>query len=325
MSIDNVVIVGGGSAGWMSAATFVTAFPEKNIFVIESQDLPIIGVGESTLGAIRRWTEFIGLDEKDFFANTDASYKMSIKFTDFYKKDSGGFHYPFGKPMQNEKRNPFYDWHLKKFFYPDTPVTDFVDCLFPASSLFNQNRFSNNLNGEFDNFKTSNDVAYHFDAIKFGNWLKNNVCIPRGVKQISGTVTEIIKDQDGGIDFLIIDNKEKISADLFIDCTGFKSLLLGQALGEPFDSFEDILPNNGAWATRIPYKNKKIEIEPFTNCTAIQNGWCWNIPLYSRLGAGYVHSTKFITKEEALKEFKEYLMSEKMLLQLVFPLVLLSR
>lgn len=312
MSINKIVVVGGGSAGWMSAATLVKAFPNKQITVIESKDVPILGVGESTLGGIRRWTSFIGLQEKDFFKTTDASYKLSIKFTDFYKKDSGSFHYPFGVPMLDKNRNPYIDWHIKKYIYPDTPITDFVDCLFPASALFNKNKYSPNIENKFDNFDHTIHVAYHFDAVKFGRWLKDFICLPNGVKHIESTVVDIIKNDEIGIEFLKLENGEKIAADLFIDCTGFKSLLLGQSLDEPFISFQNILPNNGAWATRIPYKDKEKEIEGYTNCTAIENGWCWNIPLYSRLGSGYVHSTKFITKEEALDEFKKYLMSDKM-------------
>lgn len=312
MSINKIVVVGGGSAGWMSAATLIKAFPNKEITVIESKDVPILGVGESTLGGIRRWTSFIGLEEKDFFKTTDASYKLSIKFTDFYKKDSGSFHYPFGDPMLDRNRNPFLDWHIKKYIYSNTPVTDLVDCLFPASVLFNQNKYSPNIDNKFDNFDHTRHVAYHFDAVKFGRWLKDYICLPNGVNHIESTVIDIVKNEEIGIEYLKLENGERITADLFIDCTGFKSLLLGQSLNEPFISFQDILPNNGAWATRIPYKNKEKEIEGYTNCTAIENGWCWNIPLYSRLGAGYVHSTKFITKEQALEEFKKYLMSDKM-------------
>lgn len=314
MSINKIVVVGGGSAGWMTASTLIKAFPDKKIYVIESKDVPLIGVGESTLGEIRRWTRFIGLEEKDFFKQTDASYKLSIKFTDFYKKDSGSFHYPFGQPFVDKNRNPFHDWHIKKYIYPDTPVTDFVECLFPASALFTQNKYSPNLLNNFDNFDHTNNVAYHFDAVKFGKWLKDFICIPNGVNHIESTVVGIDVEEDLGIKFIKLENGETITADLFIDCTGFKSLLLGQALKEPFTSFENFLPNNGAWATRIPYRDKEKELEGYTNCTAIGNGWCWNIPLYSRIGAGYVHSTKFITKEQALDEFKEYLMSDKMVI-----------
>jgi len=101
---------------------------------------------------------------------------------------------------------------------------------------------------------------------------------------------------------------------LFVDCTGFKSLLLGETLNEPYISFQHLIPNNGAWAAQVPYKDKEKEMESYTNCTALGNGWCWNTPLYSRLGTGYVHSTKFITKEQALDEFKQYLMSDKMII-----------
>ena len=107
---------------------------------------------------------------------------------------------------------------------------------------------------------------------------------------------------------------EKIYSDLFIDCTGFKSLILGQSMKEPFISYENILPNNSAWACQIPYKDKYKELQLFTNCTAIGNGWCWNIPLWSRLGTGYNYSDKYISDEDALKEFKDYLVSDKMLI-----------
>jgi len=312
--INKIVVVGGGSAGWMTAATLITAFPDKNIHVIESKDVPIIGVGESTLGGIRNWTRFIGLDEQSFFKITDASYKMSIKFTDFYKKDAGGFQYPFGIPYRpNDEVNPLSDWHIKKYFNPDTPVQDFAECLFPSCALLENNKYSNNLNGEFDNFDSENDVAYHFDAVKFGNWLREYVCIPRGVNHIISTVKDITVDSNG-IEKLILEDDNVVTADLFVDCTGFKSLLLAGALEEPFNSFAEMLPNNKAWATRLPYKDRSKELEGFTNSTAIGNGWCWNIPLWSRLGTGYVYSDKFITKEQALEEFKEYLMSDKMVI-----------
>jgi len=312
MKFNSITVVGGGSSGWMTAATLIKAFPNKKITVIESKDVPIIGVGESTLGSIRRWTRFIGLDEASFFTHTDASYKLSIKFTDFYKKDSGSFHYPFGKPIQFNNENPFTDWHFKKFIKPETPIEDFVRCLFPGAALFENNKFSENLNGEFDNFNIGNDVAYHFDAVKFGIWLRDKYCIPAGVKHIIGTVVSVTHNNNG-VETLVLDDQSFVTSDLFVDCTGFKSLLLGETLKEPFDSYADMLPNNKAWAVQVPYKNRTLELEGFTNCTARENGWCWNIPLWSRLGTGYVYSDKFVTKEQALEEFKQYLMSNKMI------------
>jgi tryptophan halogenase len=135
------------------------------------------------------------------------------------------------------------------------------------------------------------NAAYHFDAVKFASWLRERYCIPRGVKHVQGHVADIPVNDDG-IESLVLKDRSVITADLYIDCTGFRSLLLGGALKEPFVSYADMLPNNRAWATRVPYVDKEREIEPFTNCTAIENGWVWNIPLWSRLGTGYVYSDK---------------------------------
>jgi hypothetical protein len=309
--LNSIVIVGGGSSGWMTAAALIRAFPDKHISCIESPDVPIIGVGESTLGGINDYCHYLGIDEKDFMTYTDASYKMSIKFTDFYEKDAGAFHYPFGRPLTQGTLRGMNDWLVKKALYPDTPIEDFVHCFFPSAALFEQNKFSLNPYGLFDNYDPHNDVAYHFDATKFGAWLRDRYAIPRGVAHIKATVTDV-KVNDEGIEKLILDDGSEITSDLYIDSTGFKSLLLEGALKEPFIPYNDMLPNNRAWATQIPYKNKEKELEPFTNSTAIGNGWVWNIPSWNRLGTGYVYSDKFISPEDAQEEFKQHLMSNKM-------------
>lgn len=309
--LNSIVIVGGGSAGWMTASAMIKAFPEKSITVIESPDIPIVGVGESTLGGINDFISFLGINEQDFMKHTNASYKMSIKFTDFYEKDAGGFHYPFGQPFLEGTRSGLNDWFIKKYYYPDTPVQDFVDCYFPAAALWNENKFSLNKYGQFDNYDDFRAVAYHFDAVKFGAWLREHYCLPRGVRLISDTV-EDIPTNENGIEKLILKSGEVISADLYIDCTGFKSLLLAETLGVPFESYSDMLPNNRAWATQVPYVDQEAEMEPFTDSKAIGHGWVWNIPSWERLGTGYVYSDKFIDPEDAKEEFKQHLMSDKM-------------
>jgi len=311
--VDNIVIVGGGSSGWITAAMLVKQFPQKKITVIESPDVPTVGVGESTLGQFKTLCLFLELDEYEFMRKTDASYKMSIQFTDFYEKDSGSFHYPFGTPFEKSTIRGMNDWLYKKIFYPDTPITDFVDCFFPAAALFNNNKFSLNKNGEFDNYTPVTDVAYHFDAIKFANYLRQDYCKPRGVKHVQATVVDA-KINDDGIEKLILNNGEEVVANLFIDCTGFKSLLIGEYLKQTFTDYSHILPNNRAWACQVPYKNKELELQAFTNCTAIGHGWVWNTPVWSRLGTGYVYSDKFISPEDAKEEFKQYLMSNKMVI-----------
>lgn len=295
---NNIVIVGGGSAGWMTAATLRKGLPHKRIKVIESSSYPVVGVGESTLGHINRWINFLNIDDQDFMPATNASYKMSIKFSGWSDTD---FHYPFGY-AQYEFGDAFYDWHSVKCFY-DVPADDYVNSLWAASPLFNSNKYMPSLPG----MDESQAVAYHFDAIAFGQWLKENRC--EGVERIEADVTGARTDEEGYVKALVTTAGE-IEGDLFIDCTGFKSLLLGEFMGEPFIDYSDKLPNNKAWAVQLPYKNKKEELEPFTNCTALGNGWAWNIPLWSRIGAGYVYSDEHISDADAFQEFRDYLKSK---------------
>ena len=305
---DNIVIVGGGSAGWMSAATLIATLPDKNITLIESPKVPTIGVGESTVQLIRPWMHLVGLDEKEFMRGSDATYKMSIKFNDFYKKGDDGFHYPFGEvhyPPGTEELG-MKAWYLKKSFYPETSVLDYYRTFFPQMSLIEKGKFSENQNGEFGRFRPDRDVAFHLDAVKFANWLRDDFCLPKGVQHIRGLV-EVVNVDDSGITNLVLENGEVIEGDLYIDCTGFKSLLLGNALQEPFVSYEDKLPNNKAWAVRLEYKDKKKQLKNYTNCTALDNGWVWETPTWSRIGTGYVYCDKYVTKEDALLEFKEHL------------------
>lgn len=312
-SFENITIVGGGSSGWMTAATFIRFFPEKNISIIESPDYPIVGVGESTLGQINIWKNLLGLEDEDFMKETDASYKMSIKFTDFYKKDAGAFHYPFGqRKLEGDHFDSYNTWFYKKALFPETPSDEFARVQYPNMPLIENNRITNNP-AEYRHFNMKWDSAYHFDATKFGQILKKNYCLPRGVTLIQDTVDEVVVNDDG-IDHLILKSGNKHKADLYIDCTGFKSLLLSETFKEEFIPFDDVLPNNKAWATHLPYIDKQKELECFTNSTAIGNGWCWNIPLWSRIGTGYVYSDKYISDEEALEEFKQYLMSDKVVI-----------
>jgi tryptophan halogenase len=310
--VNKILIVGGGSAGWMTAALLLKFYPEKQISLVESPTIPTIGVGESTLGRIKNFCAMLEINELDFMSFTDASYKMSIKFTDFYEKDGGHFHYPFGKPFMLDTDWGMRHWMFRKSLNPNLDNTDFVNSYFPSAALFEKNKFTTDSTG-LGNYNPTLDVAYHFDAVKFALWLNEKYCKPRGVTHILGTITNINQNTDG-ITSLDIDTGESLSADLYIDCSGFRSLLLGDALTVPFNSYADILPNNKAWACQVPYIDKEKEIEPFTNCTAIGNGWCWNTPLWSRIGTGYVYSDKHISDDDALEEFKDYLCSDKMVI-----------
>ena len=295
---NNIIILGGGSAGWMTATTLINRYPEKNITVIESPSTPITGVGESTIGQFNDWLAMVGIEDKDFMPHTDASYKLSIKFTDFYKKGET-FHYPFGELYLNDLTYGHNNWFYKKNKSND----DYSNFLWPQMALVNNNTITTNDDNIIPNFTLKRDAAYHFDAIQFATWLREEYCKPRGVKHIVEDITDIKIDDDGVVS---LNNYE---ADLYFDCTGFKSVLM-EKLNVKFNSYNDLLPNNKAWATRVPYTDKEKELEPYTNCTAIENGWVWNIPTWERIGTGYVYSDKYISDEEALDEFKRHLDSK---------------
>lgn len=309
MRTDSIVIVGGGTAGWMTAASLCNAFPNKKISLIESADVPTVGVGESTLGHINTWLHSIGVHEDDFMKDTDASLKLSIKFTDWAGKNTGHFHYPFGFPYQENSKFGLFDWFVRKMKDPSIPNTDFAETYNPAVHLCDMGKVDTQ--SKMPNWSYKHDVAYHFDAAKFGIWLREKYCKPRGVNHIVGTINEEVKTNDAGVEYVELTTGEKIHADLYIDCTGWKSLLLGKALKVPFNSYSHRLPNDSAWACRLPYTNKELELEGATNCTALGNGWVWNIPLWSRTGTGYVYSSKYISDDAALEEFKLYLLNDR--------------
>ena len=299
--MKNIMIVGGGSAGWMTAATLIHEFPNKSITLIESPNIQTIGVGESTLQQIRAWTTYLGIEDKDFVPFCDATFKQSIKFTDFYKKGES-FHYPFGDPVLENTTNGFNDWWFKKILFPKTPYSDFADSMWSVMAFINQNKMSFDSLPGWD-FKKS--AAFHFDAIKFGLWLKDHFCLPKGVKHIKETNDTIEQNEKG-----IVSLNGHHKADLFIDCTGVESLLLEKTLGIPFIFYSHLMSNTTAWATKIPYKENKRY--GYTNCTAIDNGWIWQVPLWSRLGCGYVYSDQFIDDDNALKQFQNWLGTEEL-------------
>jgi flavin-dependent dehydrogenase len=299
--MDKIVIVGGGSSGWMTAASLVNAFPEKEIIVIESPDFPTIGVGESTVQYIRPWMYSLGIKDEDWMPYADATYKVSIRFENWDGK-GGHFHYPFGYPIADDpEAMDLYNWARVG---QDVPYNEWAEIFFPAALMAERNVLVKEMEG-WDLYENS---AYHFDAIKFGQWLKHYYCFPRGVKLIQETVSEIDIADDGSIARLHCDGYHRgeeraIEADLFIDCTGFKGMLI-DSVGVPWKDYSYGLPNNKAWAVQIP---ETFPDQYYTNCTTLGHGWVWHTPTTGRTGTGYVYSDKYISDEDALQEFKDYL------------------
>lgn len=301
MKIEKVVIVGGGSSGWMTAAALSKVFSTLDITLIESKNIGTIGVGESTLSYINDFFTVLGIKDEEWMPFCDATYKNSIQFTDFSVKGET-FQYPFGKWMTNQQK-PLMQWFAVKAAKPELPNNTFAKYYTICGHLAEQNRICID---ETPDYAFSRDVAYHLDAAKLGEYLKDKMAIPNGVTHIVDDVTDIITD-DNGIKCIKTAEGRELTADLFIDCTGFKSLLLEQTMGVEFNDFCGELMNDSAIAARIPYIDKQKEMISVTDCTAIENGWVWTIPLWSRIGTGYVYSSKFATPEQAEEQFRNFL------------------
>ena len=178
LPMTKIIIVGGGSAGWMTAATLESQFPQHSISLIESKNIPTIGVGESTILPIQRWLKLLKIKDEDFLKHVDGNYKLSIKFTDFYKKGEF-FHYPFGTPVTEGNKYFLNDWWFKKILFPKTPYSDYAECNYPLQMAYvNANKFNKKL-----------DYAYQVDAAKFGAWLRDYYC--KKVKHIIDDVVSV--------------------------------------------------------------------------------------------------------------------------------------
>ena len=310
MKIKNVTIIGGGSSGWMTAAALSKLCPHLDITLVESKNFKTIGVGESTLGHFNRFLEMLDLTDDMWMKDCNATYKNSIRFTNFRENDGSSFEYPFGSGYDfTDASNGLSTWSELATLYPNEFTPDTFAKMYESSNtaLAIHNKQTDNASGKLRHFDFKNDTAYHLDATLFGQWLKNNVAIPNGVTHLLKDVHSYNKDSKGNITQILCSDGHHLSADLWIDCTGFKSLLLEQWMGQQFLPFDKHLANDSAWACRVPYINRELEMHNVTDCHALGNGWVWNIPLWNRIGTGYVFSSKFTTSEDAKKEFIKHL------------------
>ena len=305
MKIKNICIVGGGSSGWMTAAGILKLLPQMNVTLIESKNVPTVGVGESTNTYINTFLDLLGLEDKDWMSYCNATYKVSIKFTDFAGKGQV-YHYPFG-PMDMSDGGNIAVWYLWKLFDKDLDNYTFAEYYHPVITMADQNKITNNPFHQVRAFDFKYGTAYHMDATKFGQYLKEKICLPNGLNYIADDVVKVNQNEDGSIKSLSTEDNGFLEADLFVDCTGFKSLLLDKTLKVPFNKFNDSLLNDRAVTAQIPYIDPDKEMECVTNCTAIESGWVWNTPVFNRIGTGYVYSSKFETPESAEKQFRDHL------------------
>ena len=304
MKIKSIMVVGGGSSGSMAAAAIAKVFGDRvKLSILEGKNTSPIGVGESAMIKFNDYLKLLDLKDEEWMKHCNASYKTSIRFTNFKTGEGETFEYPFGGEHTNESFNRW-TFLAAKYNLDENSFCEFVNHNY---FLAKHNRLTKN-EDEKINFSFFDHTAYHFDATLFGKFLRDKFC--KDATKYVDDIVAIEKDEYGHISSIVGDSGTKYSADLFIDCTGFKSLLLEQAMGSEFCSFKPWLSNDRALATHLPYTDKDSQLLQVTTCTAMNSGWSWNIPLWSRMGTGYVYSSDFIDDDSAEEEFKKYLGTE---------------
>jgi tryptophan halogenase len=320
--VRDILIVGGGTAGWMTAAYLAKALPDVKITLIESTDIPVIGVGEATIASFQNFTNFLGMKEADWMPHCNGSYKYAIRFCDWYAKGDSYWH-PF-EPLvyPNTSLHVGQFWFRRFLKNGHGSRQDFYRDCFVGTRLLEQNKVLANATGLLEDHQLPLaggarpiDIhvphAYHFDAGLFGAYLKDRIAKPMGVKQILDDVTNVNLDERGYIESLTTKRGETLRADLYVDCSGFRGLLIGSALKEPFDSYAKTLFINSAIAMRIPYQDVQSEMRPYTTTTALSAGWVWNIPVTERIGTGYVYSKEYQKPDDAEREYRQHVGAER--------------
>ena len=296
----SICILGGGSSGWMTAAAFAKRFPQYKIRLIENPSHKPLSVGESTLGHINRYLHLLGLEDKDWMKECNATYKVSIQFSNWAGKGEV-FQYPFGD--MDYTRGDFLTWYYLHYTYPQLfPNTSFCEFYNPVSYLASTNKMVGD-NDYMDEYSHKWDTSYHFDATKFGSWLRNNLC--QSVEHTKARIITTLYDDECNVKALVDDEGNHYEADYFIDCSGFSSVLLEKSMGQDFIEFPN-LPNDSAVVTHVPYTDKEKELSNTTDGYAMDNGWLWTIPLWNSIGKGYVYSSKFCGKDQAEQEFRKH-------------------
>lgn len=289
--IGKLVIVGGGTAGWMAAAALGRFVRNgfTRIELVESGEIGTIGVGEATIPPIRGFLELLRIDENDFIRKTQGTFKLGIEFVDWARPGHRYIH-PFGNFGADIEGVPFHQFFLRSHALGQSQSIEPYSLTAVAAR---QGRFASPRDAEFPLNQWA--YAYQFDATLVARYLRN-YAERLGVKRSEGTVVDFDLRDDGGIDSLKLESGDRIEGDFFIDCTGFRSLLIGKALRVKFEDWAQWLPCDRAVA--VPSRNLGPP-EPFTRSTARAAGWQWRIPLQHRTGNGYVFAHQEISDDEA--------------------------
>ncbi len=292
--INSIAIVGGGTAGWFAASILARMLRGRcAIRLIESPDIPTVGVGEATVpGIVDLLFKFLKIDQNDFMEKCQATIKLAIRFKD-WRTLGHSFWHPFGLFGVTIDRIPFHHfWHKAKAQGLEVDASHFnLEIALAAADKF---IYPTNSLGIAQGLR----YALHFDAGLVARYLRS-YAEALGVVRMERSVTGATQSEDGSIDEVVFKDGERLKADLYIDCSGFRGLLIEQTMKTGYHDWTHLLPCNRAVATQVP---NRIPRPPYTMATARPAGWQWRIPLQHRVGTGYVYSSEHISDEEALKD-----------------------
>ncbi len=291
--LTRIAIVGGGTAGWMAAAALARVLGRSvAISLVESEAIGTVGVGEATIPPIRAFNALLGIDEDDFVRATQGTFKLGIEFVDWGAKGERYFH-PFGVYGVDVGPVPFEAlWHRLRAGGAAAPLAAYSICAAAAAA----GRFQRAADGPGNTPLHHIGHAFHFDAGLYAACLRRHA-EAAGVVRREGQVVAVEREGTGGrIDAVLLADGTRIAADLFVDCSGFRSLLLGEAMGSAFQDWSHWLPNDRAVA--VPSANAGPPT-PYTRSTARAAGWQWRIPLQHRTGNGYVFSSAHVSEDAA--------------------------
>ena len=303
MNPKRVLIVGGGSAGWMTAA-YLDAVLNRDgrkraeISLIESPDVPRIGVGEATIPSINHILAAIGIDELEFLKRVDGTYKQAIKYVNWLDGNGESYYHAFGRYRGGPVDSTSLDWLMSDRSLPFSETISAQPVMCDAC-------LSPKMMGQWD-FGTRLTYAFHMNALKFADYLCE-IATSRGVQHHVDHVVDVEMADNGDIAAVKTKSGARIEADIFIDCTGFAGLLIEKKLGVEWVDCSQWLLCDRALAIQVPYEhNYPGYVRPNTIATAVSAGWIWEIPLQNRRAWGYVHSGDFISKDAAEKELRAH-------------------
>lgn len=291
--IRKLLIVGGGTAGWMAAAAMARVLKNQycEIQLIESDNIGTVGVGEATIPQIQLFNQMLGLDENEFLRKTHGTFKLGIQFVNWGHIGEKYLH-AFGGVGKDMEGVSFYHYWLKMYQAGKAPDIDqyTLNCLAAEQGRFMRPVDAGN--------SPLSDIAYafHFDATLYAMFLRD-YATQRGVRRREGKIVDVTLNPDSGfIDSVSLDDGDTIDADLFIDCSGFRGLLIEQALNTGYEDWTHWLPCDRAVAVPCAKAGDPV---PYTRSTAHKAGWQWRIPLQHRTGNGHVYSSQYISDDEA--------------------------